>query len=923
MDATDGTKGEQSARRTGGRGLMSYLAAIVVVPLCVVLVLSTELVLELQTRSGRTEEVQVQLRRLTDLSLLRFSLSRERSLISTIDESGRIGVPVALADMALGTDVVGDLHRAAEQTDRYAAAVQTDETMQALLAAARLVREDKLTGTGAIDPETSAATLRSVESAVRDRSQVELRLARTLADEVTGSGELRVAIAVLDESLRLHDAIEAQVIELFFALQADDLDAAERSRVNLARAQGQLEVSRRALADLLPLGAGALRSGGAGAAFDTLERSDSFLELVSWFDRRVNQPTKVMGTELAAHLWEMAPMFRLSEEVIGLDAKLIEAAIQDAIERSVDLSERARADTLRSLGLVCVAMVSSTVVVLLVVRALRRPLQRLEDQALHLLSGATLAEPLALDGPRELRTVTRAVNEFADNLAQIERQAEALARAALDDPSLDEPVTGTIGASLRAAFGRLGDAMGEQAAMRQRLAHDATHDPLTGLLNRAAALETASAALARASRSGTRAAVLFIDLDGFKQVNDLYGHGVGDAVLRLCVDRLRSASRAGDTVARLGGDEFLIVAEQLDDLSEAVALGERVVAAVGRPMVVDEVVISIGASVGVATGNRAEDVELIVADADLAVYQAKAAGKGQVEVYHPGMRNELSRRSALESDLRNALHDGSLELYFQPVTDADGRVVRSVEALLRWTRPGYGRVSPADFIPVAEASALINEIGRWVLRRAAVQLAEWRSDPALRQLRVAVNMSARHLLSRTFVHDVRLALEEADVPADRLIVEVTETALLTDLALAADHLRQLRAMGVGVALDDFGTGHTSFTQLKHLPIDSIKIDRSYIATLSDPAEEALTRIMTDIARVLGVEVVAEGVERDYQLDAIAEIGCGLAQGFLICPPLPPQEFANWLHNRPDTAPSWDAVYPPNSSAPVTDQRRTA
>jgi diguanylate cyclase (GGDEF)-like protein len=540
---------------------------------------------------------------------------------------------------------------------------------------------------------------------------------------------------------------------------------------------------------------------------------------------------------------------------------------------------------------------TSTAGVVVIGRSLRVPLRDLEHHALAVADGTAALTVLDERGPRETRVVIRTVNDLVAHLGAVEQQVDALARADLDDPVLKRPASGSLGRSVQAAVERLGAVMGEQAVLRERLVHDASHDPLTGLLNRGAALDAVRSALGRAERAGTTAAVLFVDLDGFKQVNDLHGHALGDEVLRQVVDRVRAVSRAGDTVARLGGDEFLIVAEPVEGISEAVHIGERVVDVLRRPFELGEVQVVIGASVGVALGSRAADVETVVADADLAVYEAKAAGKGVVEVYHPDLRRELTERTAVEADLRTSLLDGTLELHYQPVVDAAGGRVRAVEALLRWDRPGVGVVAPSDFIPVAETSALIVELGRWVLERAIAQVAEWRRDPAFGDLRVAVNVSARHLLTRTFVDDVRDALELAALHPSALIIELTETALLADLPTAGVHLAQLRQLGVGVALDDFGTGHTSFAHLRHLPIDTIKIDRSYIAALDDPAEEALTRLMADVAGVLGVDVVAEGVEHPDQLDAISHFGCGQAQGFHICPPLPAAGTRAWLVAR--------------------------
>ncbi|MEZ5264052.1 MAG: EAL domain-containing protein [Acidimicrobiales bacterium] len=910
MRATDGNRNDSATRRRRGRPLALYLAAIASVPVIVVLFLSGRMLAEQRVRAGHANDLRDALQELTELGQLRFNVARERSMATTIAESLSLGYGPVVASMALGTDLGADLRVSADAVDRSRAAVDADPQLDALLDDARAARQQVQRADPNLDPDDIAARYEHLELAIRARSGRQLRSARELANQVTGTSGLQATIGVLDESLRFHDAMDAQITQLFTLLQAASVEQVDATRIAMARSAGQSELS---LAKLRELSSSRTRVSGA---VETIDRSEAYATVRAAIDQTISQPPKPTNGEIDALVWSLLPVYRSAAEIGELDKALVDASIVDAFAQSHRLEQLSTSETALTLSMSLGAVLITAGGLLVVGRRLRRPLQRLEAAAMTMLSGATAHDPLSDEGPRELRVVARAMNEFAVNLGHLEKQADALARADLDDLTLAAPVTGSLGRSLRLTFARLADAIGEQTAMQERLAHDATHDPLTGLLNRAAALDAVAGALARAERSGDRAAVLFIDLDGFKQVNDLYGHAVGDEVLRCAVERLRAVSRVGDTVARLGGDEFLIVAEQVSDVREAVVLGERVVAALSQPMIVGEVIVVIGASVGIATGNQHTEVDLVVADADLAVYQAKAAGKGQVELYHPGLRNELTRRSALESDLRAALHDGSLELHYQPVADADGRAVRSVEALLRWNRNGHGRVPPAEFIPVAEASALINDLGRWVLGRAAQQLAVWSSDPAMAELRVAVNVSARHLLARTFVHDVRNALDAAGVPAARLIIEVTETALLADLELAGRHLRELQALGVGVALDDFGTGHTSFTQLRHLPIDTIKIDRSYIATLSNPADNALTRIMADIAHVLGVGVVAEGVERSDQLEALPGLGCGQAQGYLICPPVPPDELTTWIHGR--GAPAAGGAVTFDAAAPAVD-----
>ncbi len=827
-----------------------------------------------------------------------------------IDEAARRPGGVDAASDLVGVDLVARLAEAAQATDSGSEVLHGNPEAVGHYEAVRLARMQRLAslndgGQPQVGLVVTSGGVRyaALERTLRLLTEKEINRARVLVNLIGSHEAAQTTLSVLDQSLRLHDAIDAQVWLLFHSDRSGPTVSGE-DRVALVRAQEQQRMSAERLQQLVGTGgptATALAAVLSSAGQQILD--DAQAPVTSAPAAAPAPPTSVDPAGDGAIDAQAAVLpagvgvdraFTAISEISELNSALIAAATDEALTASESLAAEAQRHGLIAAGAMAGVLAVTVAITIAVERSLRRPLQRLHHRAEQLLAGADETEALREVGPKEVRVVTRAFNEFATNLAHIEQQTDALARAELDHISLAQPVVGTIGASLRAAVSRLGESMQHEAAMRARLSHDANHDALTGLLNRAAALNAVRAALARAERTGSRAAVLLVDLDGFKQVNDLYGHPVGDEVLRAVVVRLEGLSRTGDTVARLGGDEFLIVAEQFSDLDEVIALGQRVVTSVAQPIRLGQLEITVGASVGVATGERLEDVDVVVADADLAVYRAKAAGKGQVEVFHAGLRQELSRRSAMEADLRHALEDGSLVLYFQPVADTDGKRVRSVEALLRWNRPGHGPVPTAEFLAVADTSVLIADVGRWVLDRVARQLAGWHDDPLLGTLAVSVNVPARHLMSRTFVHDVQDALARAGARATSLVVEVTETALLMDLSTAAEHLRQLRALGVGVALDGFGNGHSSFMQLRDLGFDSVKIDRSHITSLARDADIELTHTLAALARALGTAVVAEGVEDFEQLDRLVELGCDQIQGFLVCPPLPPAELGWWL-----------------------------
>lgn len=431
--------------------------------------------------------------------------------------------------------------------------------------------------------------------------------------------------------------------------------------------------------------------------------------------------------------------------------------------------------------------------------------------------------------------------------------------------------------------------------LRERLAHLASHDPLTELANRARTVEEIRAALHRACRSGLPVGLLFVDLDHFKDVNDLHGHATGDELLRETARRITATVRAGDVVGRLGGDEFVVLAEAPESEEGLLAMGRRIVAAVGEPMDVRGARVAVGASVGVAVArDGSTDPDRLIHEADAAAYRAKSAGRGRVEVYDEALSAELTRRAELEAALRLAIPAGELVLHYQPIVGTVSGEVTGYEALVRWERPGHGLVPPGEFIPVAERSPLIRDLGRWVLAEATGQLARWTAEGRGDDLTMSVNISGRHLAHAGVVDDVADALAGSGLGPRRLVLEVTETVLV-DVVELDSTLAALHDLGVRISIDDFGTGYTSINQLRHRAFGTLKIDRSLVQDASAEVL-ALVKVMVQAAHALEMTVVGEGVEEPEQLERLRQLGCDLVQGFLLARPAPPDQ----LH-APDAA----------------------
>ena len=422
--------------------------------------------------------------------------------------------------------------------------------------------------------------------------------------------------------------------------------------------------------------------------------------------------------------------------------------------------------------------------------------------------------------------------------------------------------------------------------LQDELAVQATHDPMTGLANRTQSMRLLAGALGRSRRRGTTVGVLFIDLDGFKAVNDTYGHRAGDEVLRQVGWRMAEEVRDGDFVGRLGGDEFVVGIEDVVDEREAEALASRLIAAISREIPVDETLsVHVGASVGVALGRGGEtDVESLLHEADLAVYRAKAAGKGTVELFSGEAREELRQHTDLERALVRAIAEDELVLHYQPIVHVQTGQVECYEALVRWDRPGVGLLHPGQFLPVAEASDLICDLDAWVLRAAVAELARWTRQRGDHGLQVAVNVSGRHISRPRILDDVARALRTPDILPSQLVIEVTETALM-DSQVAGTNLEALQHMGVVVSLDDFGTGYHSTAQLTRLPVDVLKIDRHFVDA-STAAGRSLLELMVKTAHAFGTRVVAEGVEHQDQLDLVRRLGVEYAQGYYLGLPAP-------------------------------------
>jgi diguanylate cyclase (GGDEF)-like protein/PAS domain S-box-containing protein len=463
------------------------------------------------------------------------------------------------------------------------------------------------------------------------------------------------------------------------------------------------------------------------------------------------------------------------------------------------------------------------------------------------------------------------------------RHAESVITNLLDDPSVRGLILNTRDIS-------------DRRRLEEELAHRALHDPLTDLANRALFKESVERALRRTGRNGRSVAVVFLDVDDFKRVNDSLGHEAGDRMLSAVADRIRVSVRPYDVAARLGGDEFAVLLENAD-LRVAGSVAERILRGLDTPIQVDGREVSAAGSLGIAVGGPGDDVEDVMRNADVAMYMAKARGKGRYEVFEPGMNASAVERMELAADLRRAVEGRQFILHYQPIVGLGDGSIMGVEALIRWKHPRRGLVGPMDFIQTAEETGLIVPIGRWVLNEACRQLRQWQDRHGDPPLTAAVNVSVKQLQDARFVGDVRNALATTGLDPMSLTLEITETVLMSNADEVLARLEELRAVGVRLSLDDFGTGYASLGYLAKFPLNVLKVDRSFIQGVGTDQESSLTPVMVSIGRSLGLQTIAEGVEDPSQVGHLKKLGFDAAQGFLFSRPASADEIDTLLGVR--------------------------
>ncbi len=766
--------------------------------------------------------------------------------------------PAAMSEV-LGVDVRDAWVRSQAEVDRLVPSLPVDG-LQDTLTAARASGDPGVGGAYATAEELVA-------------SRVELLGAglESAALSVVDSEAMVGAADNLTLSIQLREQVFVMIADLFGSRFPDQAVTADPRR-------GLVEARARYSDTMAALDAGAERD----VAFTELltsigadQRNRAFIAEVDSEIDRIGAPSATaepldLATTSVAFTNSFGVLDRYGEAVAVAEDDLAETG--EALASSADATRRNETVAAALVGLVTVGLVY------FLSRWVVRSLDGISISATAMNDG-DLDRPAPVKGPRQVRVAAQALNGAAANIRSAENQVLALAVGDVSEAAGFMPVPGRLGNSLHAAFDRLGSSMEDRERLRQELHQEANHDALTGLYNRAAIMRALTGAVDRVVYGSGQIALLFIDIDGFKAINDQFGHGVGDEVLQVIARRVRHAARANDLVGRLGGDELVLVADPIDGVDDVAALARRVIEAVDKPIsgrVTLTPTISIGVAMGVAIDTTPGG---LLHDADLAVYEAKAAGGNRIEICTPELREASTRRQAMEKALTAAIADGDLVVHFQAIVDALEPVVTGFEALVRWPRSDGTIRQPGDFVPLAERSSLIVELDRWVIGATVAQLATWSQDPGTASLTASVNISARHASAAPFADHVIGVLERSGVAPERLVVELTESALIANLDHVVSELARLQEHGVGVAVDDFGTGYTSLTLLQQLPIDSLKLDRVLTGGLTEERRRAVVKLIVDTAHIIGLSVTAEGVESGEQADQLRQLGVDRLQGF--------------------------------------------
>ncbi len=864
-------------RRLGGIPLVVYVTVLLLIPLAALGFIGRSEVARNVSEARAAREVADTVEIQTAATNVLAPLQVERIALAGTARIDELGIDRDLVDAAIGTDFV------AIRDDNAELLEQELDNLDEALAGADFDGADELRQRlgGARDD------LEEVRGMVEE-------MVATPVDVVTVYDEF---VSLVEDVIRASEADAEQSIPEFVDARKLTVEQAEASAILRTASREMVRIAD-TMIGIIPFDPEVLLL--AGFAHD-----DALAEEIELVDPELTEELQAARAELSDYLdlWadqgvptpmriQIAPELyqdfaRLLTERLAYLAeveKFIRAVSTEIVEMSRGLADDADDDiraTIVAIGLIALA---AFVFQLVVVRSFTTPMQRLRGGVEQIGQGILGIEPLPLRGPSDVRKVTGAVNDMASTLALVDQQVSMLASGDPAPEDVGDELPGQVGTSLRSSVERLAALTEDLKRSEERLQAEARRDGLTSLPNRFGVLEHLDAVLG--DETSDPIALMIIDLDGFKTVNDTNGHDVGDAVLLEVAARARQAVAPDDVVARIGGDEFLVVVGDCRSTDRGIEIGRYLVDEIERPYRVGPLRLSLSASVGVKLVDPGTTALDALKQADAALYHAKQRGRGRVEMYDAALQASVERDAEIELALRRGVQEGELRLFLQPAADLETGLAYGAEALVRWDSSGVLR-APGEFIPVAERSGVIIEIGRWVLRHAGERLLEWeRRDPG-RPLRLAVNVSGRHLMYGGFLDDLDEVFHATGANPRLLEIELTESHLLDDVERVSELLAEVRSRGISVSVDDFGTGYSSMTYLRQFPLDLVKIDQAFtVGATQNRYDATVVESIVRLAAAMDLDVIAEGVETPEQLAFVRAQGIRKVQGFLIANPMP-------------------------------------
>lgn len=865
--------------------ISTRLIGLLLLPAIAATVLGSVFALNLRAEANTMAQVRNDTAVLAQLSELRTGLAIERSLssgyISLLEGDQQDADETMALIESNGLDIRGSIERARSTVDghttrlplRCGASASCESVKTSIEEIAQI--RSQLDSRGG-RPDSTIAAYDSI------LSEIDLwmgEVSNRLDTNATGLGDTRELLGVLDDLEALNGAVENELRLVVPVLAARPIDpdlhdqlVGNAAIVELTTTKLNAEIPDRLRPEWEQFLAASTR--GDLASTSIAERVPTGSGEPLSLETRVEFAKRIQ------------PLVRRLDAQAELQVEIGVALVNEATNDE----DIARAELERVVLLGASLILVTFLTALIVARHMSTSLRHLGRAAALLQTGELDAEDIPAKGPREIVDTAEAFNTMSHTLRAVDAHATAISNGTESEVSL-LPVPGHLGESLRNSLSRVQN-------MADRLRHEAWHDSLTGLTNRAG-VWTALEELLN-SESETLLTTMFVDLDRFKRINDTFGHQVGDVLLTAAGYRLQNTIGENRILARLGGDEFLVVASDFEGADEAIVLAERIAAELDEPFTIDGRLLRISASIGVSQElARGQSVADVLRSADLALYEAKRHRSRSVVFSDDTLLQAAVQSLQVEEELRGSWTRGEMSLYLQPLVRPSDGSPASAEALMRWTKPDGTMVSPGVFIPIAEESGMIVDIDQWMVNEAARTIAEWRRfGHAAGDIRIAVNISGQHFTDGDLVRTITDACELHGVEPQSLVVEVTESCAIGDINHTVAVLDELHQMGIRISLDDFGTGYSSLSYLQQLPIDTVKIDRSFITGLAlGGANAKIVELVTALSVVLDLKVVAEGVETEEQARCLEELGIDYLQGFFFAKPMPAALFGNWVEQK--------------------------